>query len=684
MVKVVRFKIFGLNLFVLFIVVAIIAGVGLWLYNDDKEANKTVITSDTLTGGKVLGRVVKGSDSANAKNKLATADKELIYESRPINTNKPTTTAAVVSWGQQGNPDHPPALEMRVENNGEWSKWMDVPSDQDDRKDGTPPKNSGIIISKDIGKVQYRLALTGPSPEIDLSSIKIETIDTSKGPSLSRKTAWQKIGETFGFGIKTAKARLAGPPINSRLVWGSPEPYGSPGWTPEYQPLNRVVIHHTATTPQADSSAAVRAIWQYHTYTQGWGDIGYNYLVDQAGNIFQGRFFDGKYAEEHNVDVVGGHTYGNNEGTTGIAALGDFTNDAPSASLVHWMGELAAYKGGPYGLNPAGGETYGGNLLGHRDLYPTGCPGATLYSQLPTIRNVANAVFPRYYVPPYSWQYLNQFAFSDPARQVPIDLNGTPVITGRKIYLTLHARNTGTKTWYPSGPNPVRLGTSNPQDRPSSTCDTNSWITCARAANIAEPSVAPGQIGSFQFSVVVPYNIVAGSAVRLNEYFSPLAEGATWFNNPGLYWGFTIEKPFAWQYVHQYAYTDAAHQNPIDLNTTPVNGGQSIYLRVEAQNTGSRTWTPDGPNPVRLGTSNPQDRASPLYDNASWITPARVVNISQPTVAPGEIGSFDFKIKVPINSTGKEKEYREYFNPLSEGIVWFNNPGLFWIVRVAP
>lgn len=683
MVKLFQFKLFGLNVAITLVVILILSMIGFWLYNEDRQANKTVITSNTIKGDRVLGKVIKGENSSTKKNKLATEGK-LIYESKFIVTNKPTSTAAVISWSQQSNSNNHTGLEMRVYDGNKWSKWMQTVSDQDDRKDGTKPKNSSIILSKNINKVQYRLSLDSSSPEIDLSSVKIETIDSSRGPSLTKKTTWQKISETLGFGAKIAKSRPVGPPINSRLVWGSPEPYDSPGWTPEYEPLNRVVVHHTAATPSADSSAAVRAIWYYHTYTNGWGDIGYNYLVDQAGNIFQGRYADGNYAEANNVDVVGGHVYGNNRGTTGISALGDFTNASPTTSLVHSIGEVAAYKMGPYGLNPAGGETYGGNLLGHRDLLSTACPGRNLYAQLPTIRSVASALFPRYYVPNYAWQYVNQYAFSDPARQIPINLKTTPFVTGRKIYLTVHARNTGTKVWYPNSANPVRLGTSMPQGRTSSFCDSPSWLSCGRVTNIAEPSVFPGQVGSFQFAVVIPENNNVGSDVTLKEYFAPLAEGITWFNDPGLYWAFTIPKPYAWQYVNQHAYTDADRQNPINLNTTPVSAGQTIYLTVEARNTGSKAWTPSAPNPVRLGASKPQDRTSSFCDPGSWISCGRVTNISQSNVAAGDVGTFDFSIVIPANNTGIEKSYKEYFSPLSEGVVWFNDPGLYWLIRISP
>ena len=52
-----------------------------------------------------------------------------------------------------------------------------------------------------------------------------------------------------------------------------------------------MIIHHTVTQHQeADPAATVRAIYYYHAVTQGWGDIGYNFLVDLHGNVYEGRY----------------------------------------------------------------------------------------------------------------------------------------------------------------------------------------------------------------------------------------------------------------------------------------------------------------------------------------------------------------------------------------------------------
>lgn len=678
MTKIFSYKVLGVNVFIAALIFVAIFAIGLGLYLEDKEANRVVITAKTIKGDKVLGEVIEGENNSGTKNKLSTKTK-LVYQSRSINTNKSTSTAVVVSWSQQGDSGDHTGLEMRVRDGDKWSDWMYTSSDQDDRKDGTKPLNSGIILSKDISQVQYRLNLDKYSPEIDLSSIKLEAIDSSKGPSISKTTTWQKLAKAFGFADDTS-ARLKGPPIKSRAGWGSPEPYGSPRWTPSYQPVKRVIVHHTATTPNANSSAAVRAIWHYHANSRGWGDIGYNYLVDQSGNIFHGRYTNATYAEQNNVDVVGGHAYGNNLRTVGIAALGDFTNRTPSSASIRAIGEVAAFKGGPYGLNPGKGT----RLVGHRDVRSTSCPGARLYARLSSIKSVANALYPRYYVPPYSWKYVKQYAYSDEDRQTQIDPNTTPLMSGSKVYMTVQARNVGAKRWYPDGAYPVRLATTNPRGRESGFCDIDTWINCGRLATISETSVAPGQVGNFRFSVVIPNNNSLTTDVTLKEYYSLVAENAVWLKDPGLFRSFVVPRQYKWQYISQAVHTDPERQSSIDLRTTPVSEGQTLYMTLRARNLGSKAWTPDGSNPIKLATTSPADRISIFCDNGSWLSCSEPATISESIVNSGDIGTFEFSLTVPANNTLANVTHTERFNIKSDGLTWLNDPGFYWDITIEP
>ncbi len=130
----------------------------------------------------------------------------------------------------------------------------------------------------------------------------------------------------------------------------------------------------------------------------GWRDIGYNFLVDKCGTIYEGRA--GGVAKR----VRGAHTTGFNSSSVGIAVIGTYSRSKPSSAAVKAVVRLAAWKLGLYGMNPRG-KTYlksaGGNLYqkgknvrlnvisGHRDGFATDCPGAKLYRKLGTARRTA-------------------------------------------------------------------------------------------------------------------------------------------------------------------------------------------------------------------------------------------------------------------------------------------------------
>jgi hypothetical protein len=193
------------------------------------------------------------------------------------------------------------------------------------------------------------------------------------------------------------------PPITSRADWGADESISPEA--PEYNAdVKAVFVHHTDGANDyscADSASIVRGIYTYHVQVNGWKDIGYNFLVDKCGTIFEGR--------KGGVDlpVLGAHTYGWNRESAGIAVLGDYTTTSATNAALTSIARLAAWKLGQYGADPAGtvqltagatqtnyfgtGFTAGSaytfqRISGHRDGYNTQCPGSSLYNQLPTIR----------------------------------------------------------------------------------------------------------------------------------------------------------------------------------------------------------------------------------------------------------------------------------------------------------
>jgi hypothetical protein len=217
-----------------------------------------------------------------------------------------------------------------------------------------------------------------------------------------------------------AAAAVAG--CLSRAEWGADESLrfdaaGNEIWPPEHYPAQVTTVHHTATAnDDPDPEGRVRAIYRYHAVDRGWGDIGYHYLIDESGRVYEGRWSgtasslcsgggDGSDFAHDEADglVTAGHTGGYNSGNAGIALLGEFTyhrrfgaEPKPAAveALEDVLTDLAIRHGmDPLGtvdyLNPVSGDTKDGidTIAGHRDYSATECPGERLYEKLPQIRD---------------------------------------------------------------------------------------------------------------------------------------------------------------------------------------------------------------------------------------------------------------------------------------------------------
>jgi flagellar hook assembly protein FlgD len=206
-------------------------------------------------------------------------------------------------------------------------------------------------------------------------------------------------------------ARPAAPAIISRASWGADESIvrGAPSYAPS---VRFAVVHHTAGTNSytaAQSAAIVRGIQRYHVVSNGWNDIGYNFLVDKYGQVFEGR------AGGIDQPVIGAHAGGFNTGSTGVALLGTYGSaQAPGAAadaiqrLLAWrldvahvdpLTRLTAVSGGNERF-PAGTSVSLRAVSGHRDTGSTSCPGNGLYSQLSGLASQAAAIgLPKLYEP---------------------------------------------------------------------------------------------------------------------------------------------------------------------------------------------------------------------------------------------------------------------------------------------
>ncbi len=214
------------------------------------------------------------------------------------------------------------------------------------------------------------------------------------------------------------------PPIISRDDWGGNELLRRN--QPRYASAVRLVfVHHTATpnnyTPD-QAAAIVRGIDVYHVKTNGWNDIGYNFLIDRFGRVYEGRY--GGITR----NVIGAHALGFNTGSVGIAVIGNFMSSKPTTAAVQSLEKLIAWRLDLAHVDPVSTLTYvsGGSeriragvkvklraVSGHRDTGSTSCPGNYLYSQLNRIATLAEQTgLPKLYAPLVSGKIGGPVVFS--------------------------------------------------------------------------------------------------------------------------------------------------------------------------------------------------------------------------------------------------------------------------------
>jgi N-acetylmuramoyl-L-alanine amidase len=192
------------------------------------------------------------------------------------------------------------------------------------------------------------------------------------------------------------------PPIVTRAEWGADESIRT--HVGAFSPIRKLVVHHTASAPSnSDPASGVRLIYDYHVQGRGYDDIGYNFVIDHKGTVYEGRWARNYAAGELHTGeaadgwgVVGGHTKGMNSGACGVVLIGDFTRVRPTNAALHSLVALLAWKAGRHQIDVLANDVYvplyGGlvrrtpNLAGHRDIGVTACPGNVMYPLLPAIR----------------------------------------------------------------------------------------------------------------------------------------------------------------------------------------------------------------------------------------------------------------------------------------------------------
>lgn len=406
------------------------------------------------------------------------------------------------AWDADLPPGARLAVEVRTSDDGvlfkAWARAEDL-----DAERGGGSRTTDLVFSS--GRYyQYRVSVED-APEGwqgEVARVVATFIDSTEGPTAEQAAAAAGGGSLVSRLMALAKASLVG-----RSAWGADESLryskGSLVWPPAYEPVKKIIVHHTATTndPQ-DPAAVVRAIYRYHAVTLGWGDIGYNFLIDQNGRVYEGR--------AGGRGVVGAHALRYNRGSIGVALIGTFQEAEPSAAATAALDAFVTAKAVEFGIDPRGSGFFVDrelpNVMGHRDGVSTSCPGDRLYGMLPSLRSRAFDA-----TPPYGAAWRDA--------KVPKVLEPGTVTT-----IEVTVANSGSRDWLQGMKDPIRVG--------------YRWLLPDGTPYLEEPQleVHTDLPKSVAYGESVTVNAVLRTPARMGRYLLRLDmvhERVTWFEQQG-------------------------------------------------------------------------------------------------------------------------------------------------------
>ena len=317
--------------------------------------------------------------------------------SRPLDPPKRFDTVGV-RWSQ-GDAETDVDVRVRSEG-GEWSDWAEATADAADAPDPGTREATATRASKPVwtggsDEVQYRTSDRLGGVKLEFSNTTGTATATDRAETALRRAANKGVTGVASF----FSANAAAPSMVSRAEWGG-DRYCRPRSSPDTGSVKAVFVHHTAGATgysRSEVSSMVLGICRYHRNTNGWSDIGYNFLVDKYGRIYEGR--DGGIKRA----VVGAQAQGWNAQSTGVANLGTFESRGQSSAALRALDRLITWKldlhrtprsgrvtltsaGGGSNRYSAGRRVRFNRISGHRDGNRTSCPGSALYRQLPRLR----------------------------------------------------------------------------------------------------------------------------------------------------------------------------------------------------------------------------------------------------------------------------------------------------------
>ncbi len=327
--------------------------------------------------------------------------------SRPLRAPKRFNAVGLTWHGRIAEPGI--AVRTRIEG-GEWTPWSVMETHAEDAPDpGVERAVRGVTSPTWAGEadwVQYRSSRRLAGLRLQFINVRGTATAAERAKTAVRRTASAGMGALASVLSPGDASAAAKPSMVSRAEWGASK--CPPRSRPEMGEVRAAFVHHTVNNndyTRDEAPDVVLAICLFHRNTNGWNDIGYNFLVDRFGTLYEGR------AGGTDAPVVGAHAVGYNAQSTGIANLGTFTEERQSPAAIRSLAALIRWKlplhgapttgtvnlvstGGSTNRYPAGRTVHLQRVIGHRDTGATECPGTALYAQLPELRRLVAGARP--------------------------------------------------------------------------------------------------------------------------------------------------------------------------------------------------------------------------------------------------------------------------------------------------
>lgn len=318
-----------------------------------------------------------------------------VRRAAPLNANRAQETDAVEIWGD----------EQYV-----FSPWYELEIEPDKFPEPGSHEAPGARDITDPVWVEpgtaIQMRVKGAEPkDVELTLVDTERHNAGLGERIVAKVAKQLVFDPTPI-RRDNKAVLSvpgAPDVVTRQEWKADESLVRA--VPSYaSKVDRAVVHHTSGSnsySKAQSAGIVRGILNYHAVTRGWSDIGYNFLVDKYGTIYEGR------AGGVGRGVIGAHAQGFNTGSVGISTMGTYNGSAPSSATQNSVAKIIAWKSKLHDFDPTGRSTVtsGGSnrypagksvtldrVIGHRDVGYTDCPGNAFYPLMGKVASKAKSI----------------------------------------------------------------------------------------------------------------------------------------------------------------------------------------------------------------------------------------------------------------------------------------------------